>query len=150
MKVLSFDPELCVGCHICEETCSDTWFKVTDPAKSSIRIHDDGEGSFPSPSLGRGAGGEGLLRAVFCNQCGACIAVCPTEALYRDKNGIVRIRKKQCVGCLSCVGFCPYLVMFYHPDQVEPFKCIACGTCADECPAEALAIVEVETPASPQ
>ena len=136
MKVLSFDPELCVGCHICEETCSDTWFKVTDPQKSSIRIYDDD--------------GEGLLRAVFCNQCGACIAVCPTEALYRDKNGIVRIRKKQCVGCLSCVGFCPYLVMFYHPDQVEPFKCIACGKCADECPADALAIVEVETPASPQ
>jgi len=180
MKVLSFDPELCVGCHICEETCSDTWFKVTDPAKSSIRIHDDGEGSFPSPilgrgaggegsfpspslgrgaggegsfpspSLGRGAGGEGLLRAVFCNQCGACIAVCPTAALYRDKNGIVRIRKKQCVGCLSCVGFCPYTGMFYHPDQVEPFKCIACGKCADDCPADALAIVEVETPASPQ
>jgi carbon-monoxide dehydrogenase iron sulfur subunit len=136
MKVLSFDPELCVGCHICEETCSDTWFKVTDPQKSSIRIYDDD--------------GEGLLRAAFCNQCGACIAVCPTEALYRDKNGIVRIRKKQCVGCLSCVGFCPYLVMFYHPDQVEPFKCIACGKCADECPADALAIVEVETPASPQ
>ena len=136
MKVLSFDPELCVGCHICEETCSDTWFKVTDPQKSSIHIYDEDS--------------EGLLRATFCNQCGACIAVCPTEALYRDKNGIVRIRKKQCVGCLSCVGFCPYLVMFYHPDQVEPFKCIACGKCADECPAAALAIVEVETPASPQ
>ena len=130
MKVLSYDPELCVGCYICEETCSDTWFKVTDAEKSNIRIHEDDEGG---------------LSAVFCNQCGACIEVCPTEALYRDKRGIVRVRKKLCVGCLSCVGFCPYLAMFYHRDQTEPFKCVACGKCVDECPADALAIIDVDS-----
>jgi len=134
MKVLSYHVDLCVGCRICEEVCSETWFKTTDAKKSSIRIHiDDG----------------GHLSAVFCNQCGECITVCPTEALYRDKRGIVRIQKKLCVGCLSCVGFCPYLAMFYHADQPEPFKCIACGKCAEECPADALAIVEVETTPSP-
>ena len=131
MKVLSYDPELCVGCYVCEDTCSETWFKVRDPEKSSIRIHDDG---------------EVLLRATFCNQCGACIEVCPTEALYRDKRGIVRLKKSLCVGCLSCVGFCPYGAMFYHPDQDEPFKCIVCGKCATECPNEALAVIDVETP----
>ena len=126
MKVLSYDPELCAGCFVCEEVCSETWFKTSDVEKSSIRIHDE----------------DGSFSAVFCNQCGECIAVCPTEALYRDKKGIVRVRKKLCVGCLSCVGFCPYGAMFYHPDQAEPFKCIACGKCADECPAEALAIID--------
>ncbi len=135
MKVLSYNPERCVGCHTCEEVCSDTWFKVTDAEKSSIRIHDDS--------------GSGPLRAVYCVQCGDCIAVCPTEALSRDKKGIVRIQKKLCVGCLSCVGFCPYSAMFYHPDQTEPFKCIACGQCAKTCPADALEIVEVETPRAP-
>ena len=44
MKVLSYDPERCVGCYVCEEVCSNTWFKVTDAAKSSIRIHDEGNG----------------------------------------------------------------------------------------------------------
>lgn len=126
MKVLSHDPELCIGCHTCEEVCSEAWFKVAAAEKSSIRIHDE----------------EGNLSAVFCNQCGECIEVCPTEALYRDKKGIVRVRKKLCVGCLSCVGFCPYLAMFHHPDQTEPFKCIVCGKCADECPAGALAVVD--------
>lgn len=135
MKVLSYNPERCVGCHTCEEVCSDTWFKVNDAAKSSIRIHDDG--------------GSGPLRAVYCVQCGDCIAVCPTEALSRDKKGIVRIQKKLCIGCLSCVGFCPYLAMYYHSDQTEPFKCIACGQCAKTCPADALEIVEVETPRAP-
>lgn len=127
MKVLSYDEDLCVGCRTCEEVCSETWFKVTDAGKSSIRIHDDGEGP---------------LRAVFCVQCGDCVAVCPSEALYRDRRGIVRLRKKQCVGCVSCVGFCPYAAMFYHPDQTQPFNCIACGRCAKECPADALAVVD--------
>lgn len=134
MKVLSFNPDLCVGCHICEEVCSNTWFKVTDLEKSRIRIHDPGAGS---------------LQAVYCVQAGDCIAVCPTEALYRDKKGIVRIRKKLCVGCLSCVGFCPYAAMFHHSDQTDPFKCIACGQCVEECPADALAIVEIDTPRAP-
>jgi Fe-S-cluster-containing dehydrogenase component len=134
MKVLSFDPELCTGCHICEEVCSETWFKVVDEEKSSIRIYDPD---------------AGLFRAVFCNQCGECIEVCPTEALYRDKHGVVRLRDKLCVGCLSCVGFCPYLAMFFEPQESKPFKCIACGACAKECPTEALSIIEVESvPAS--
>jgi carbon-monoxide dehydrogenase iron sulfur subunit len=128
MKVLSHDPELCVGCYVCEETCSETWFKVVDREKSSIRIHYDD--------------GKATLSAVFCNQCGECIEVCPTEALSRDKRGIVRLRKKLCVGCLSCVGFCPYGAMLYHTDQTEPIKCISCGKCVEACPAGALAIIE--------
>ena len=137
MKVLSYDPEICVGCHTCEEVCSDTWHKVTDAEKSNIRIHEKEEH------------GEVTVNAVYCVQCGDCIDVCPTEALSRDKRGIIRLRKKLCVGCLSCVGFCPYMAMYSHRDQTEPFKCVACGKCAEECPAEALSVVEVETSRAP-
>ncbi|MCX7681910.1 MAG: 4Fe-4S binding protein [Anaerolineae bacterium] len=136
-RVLSFDADTCVGCHICEEVCSDTWFKTTDRELSSIRIHEERRED------------ELVLRAVYCVQCGECIAVCPVMALSQDRRGIVRLRKQLCVGCLSCVGFCPYLAMFYHASQTEPFKCVACGRCAEECPAEALAVVEVETPRAP-
>lgn len=130
MKVLSFDPDLCVGCGVCEEVCSETWFKEIDPERSRIRIVDRGEPT---------------LHALLCNQCGECISVCPTEALYRNKQGIVLLRKSLCVGCYSCVGFCPYEAMFYHPASHEPFKCVVCGKCVPECPAEALSIVERET-----
>jgi carbon-monoxide dehydrogenase iron sulfur subunit len=138
MKVLSYDPELCVGCHTCEEVCSETWFKVTDAEKSSIRIYEEMKDD-----------GEVSVSAIYCVQCGECVDICPSEALYQDKRGIVRLRKKLCVGCLSCVGICPYTAMYTHDDQMEPFKCISCGKCADECPAEALAIVEVETSRAP-
>lgn len=134
MRVLSYDAELCVGCHVCEEVCSETFFKETNEEKSKIRIHADA---------------ESLPRADFCNQCGDCIDVCPTVALYRDRRGAVRLREALCVGCLACVGFCPYQLMFWHPDETVPFKCIACGICARECPSEALDTVDVEEPLPP-
>lgn len=129
MRVLEYRADQCVGCYVCEETCAETWFKTSDREKSSIRIQQD-EGR--------------VLRAVFCTQCGECISVCPTQALSRDRRGVVRLQKALCVGCLTCVGFCPYSAMFHHPSLSEPFKCVACGRCVQECPADALSIAERE------
>jgi carbon-monoxide dehydrogenase iron sulfur subunit len=130
MKVLVFNPELCDGERGCEETCSQTWFKEVDHAKSAIRILDV-------------EGQPCRFAANLCNQCGKCIDVCPTMALKRDKRGIVRIDKDLCVGCMSCVGFCPNLAMRTHPDYAVPFKCVACGACAKQCPTGALSVQDV-------
>ncbi|MEW5720277.1 MAG: 4Fe-4S dicluster domain-containing protein [Chloroflexota bacterium] len=132
MKILAVKPELCNGCGACEEICAKTFFKVTDRNKSTIRVAKIAEGKY---------------RVDFCDQCGECIAVCPTQALYRIKNGIVRIREKDCVGCVACIGFCPTFVMYAVPDDIVPIKCIACGKCVDVCPTNALFMTEVEIPA---
>ncbi len=129
MKRLVVNPDLCSGCLKCEETCSTAYHKENLAEKSAIRVTVNN----PKP-----------LGHSICNQCGECIAICPTQAIYRDKAGIVRIRKADCVGCLSCVGFCPSLSMRYHSSLVEPFKCVACGLCAKQCPDHALSIVDVE------
>lgn len=136
MKLIGKKPELCIGCRACETACSQTWFKEDNAAKSCIRIKDEDSDS----------------KIVCCTQCGECIAVCPVEALTRDKNGIVRINKKTCVGCFMCVGYCPELyskehgksvhAMGMHEDHIEPFKCVTCGQCVKACPTEAIYIKE--------
>lgn len=130
MKVLAFDPDRCSGVRACEATCAETFFRVDDVERSSIRIRqlDDG------------------YEARYCIQCGVCVDVCPVNALWQDGNGVVHVRKRQCIGCMSCVGFCPYDVMFVDTDRAKPFKCIACGQCVDACPSGALALVNLEEP----
>jgi formate hydrogenlyase subunit 6/NADH:ubiquinone oxidoreductase subunit I len=34
--------------------------------------------------------------------------------------------------------------MHYHDDEPVPFKCVACGLCAKQCPSGALALTDVE------
>jgi len=43
-----------------------------------------------------------------CTHCGACISVCPTEALYVDKKTMkVIFDPEKCVACELCVKACP-------------------------------------------
>lgn len=142
MKVLLARRELCVACGACEEVCALTFFKVPDRERSAIRVTPPGGPWETEPELW-----DPDCTIEFCDQCGECIAVCPTQALFRSRDGIVRLRKRDCVGCLACVGFCPTLVMYVHPDDTLPFKCVACGKCVDECPADALLMAEAEIPA---
>ncbi|MEW6622486.1 MAG: 4Fe-4S dicluster domain-containing protein [Bacillota bacterium] len=122
MKVLKAKAELCDGCGRCELVCSQVWFKEEDRSKSAIKIEEN----------------SADYDINVCSQCGDCIEVCPTVAIYRNKAGVVLIDKEKCVGCFSCIGFCPTLSMRWHKDYLEPFKCIACGRCAKECPTGAL------------
>ncbi len=43
-----------------------------------------------------------------CTHCGACITICPTEALYMDKNTMkVVFDSDKCIACELCVKACP-------------------------------------------
>ena len=42
-----------------------------------------------------------------CINCGACVSLCPTEALHFDSDDTVDFSKKRCIGCLVCIDSCP-------------------------------------------
>jgi len=42
-----------------------------------------------------------------CFDCGACISLCPTSALYMDKDGSVKLDDNKCIYCGLCVPSCP-------------------------------------------
>lgn len=127
MKYLQTHEEKCIGCTNCVTTCSQTFFKEENPAKSCIVL-------FPQ-------GGDDFKLGV-CNQCGTCVEACPSDALSINKFGVVMLSKKKCTSCYLCVDACPSGDMRKHTDGEPPIKCIACGACARECPADALVVTK--------
>ncbi|MEW5910964.1 MAG: hydrogenase iron-sulfur subunit [Thermodesulfobacteriota bacterium] len=51
------------------------------------------------------------------------------------------VRDKICARCLTCVRTCPHGVPRHIVDSIQcaPAGCVACGVCAAECPAQAIA-----------
>lgn len=48
-----------------------------------------------------------------CRKCedAPCIAVCPADALEKDRDGIVERHTNLCISCKSCVTICPFGTM---------------------------------------
>ncbi len=64
-----------------------------------------------------------------CNHClnPACIASCPSAALYkRGEDGVVLVDQSRCRGWRACVAACPYKKMFYNWRTGKSEKCILC------------------------
>lgn len=53
-------------------------------------------------------GGSTTLRKGRCTHCGACVAHCPTGALYTDADRAVHFVRSKCIACGLCVPACPF------------------------------------------
>lgn len=42
----------------------------------------------------------------LCIDCGACISICPIDALYSD-NFSIELDEKKCILCKACIDVCP-------------------------------------------
>jgi len=48
-----------------------------------------------------------------CTDCGACIAQCPTGALFAEEGTLrVKLDSEKCIACQYCVPACPYSAIF--------------------------------------
>ena len=101
MEKIIIQPDLCDGCHDCQEACS--------------RLHG------ASGILVREV--EGSFYPIICQQCedAPCQLICPTEAMTKD--GIVEAK---CIGCGLCMMVCPFGAVV-----VEERKAHKCDQCPD-------------------
>lgn len=42
-----------------------------------------------------------------CIDCGACISLCPTDALHFNNEDRLEFSQEKCIGCLLCLDSCP-------------------------------------------
>lgn len=123
-KVLWVDPELCVGCQMCELMCSLQKTGSFNPYLARIKVTKRPE--------------KGLNLPIICRHCqkAKCQMACPEGALERDiRTGAVMLNEAKCIGCRACAAACPFGAIQIGP-QGEILKCDLCGgepTCVQFC-----------------
>ena len=125
------DSVKCVGCDICEYTCSFEKEKIFNPLKSRIR----------SVRLQ-----QVQNTAITCKTCSnaPCIAACPEDALTQNRQtGTVKVEEDKCKGCGWCIEACQYGALTLHPITHKPLICDTCSgdpKCIPTCPESALSL----------
>ena len=51
--------------------------------------------------------GRVIIEIDLCIDCGACVSLCPTDALYMDEKELLEYSLEKCIGCLLCLDSCP-------------------------------------------
>jgi Fe-S-cluster-containing dehydrogenase component len=125
-KIVTCDPDLCLGCRICEVACSVTKGKSLSPSLSCIHVAN----FEPVGSL--------ALACILCEKA-PCVTVCPTKALFKGENGVIRIDEKKCNGCSWCMGACKFGAITLNPTKKVVAICDLCDgdpKCVKLCPFE--------------
>lgn len=134
-----FDMTRCIGCRACQVACKDKNNLGIGVILRNAKTYE--VGSFPDVKV--------FNYSASCNHCEnpACVAACPTGAMYKAEDGTVLHDASLCIGCQSCAAACPYGVPQYNEELHIVNKCDACAylrakgqntACVDACPNRAL------------
>lgn len=111
------DPDLCVGCALCDFACSATKHEVINPNLARIRTVRI------EPIV---------MMAISCQMCEdpACVISCPRLALSQStETGVIIVDDDKCDGCGWCIQACEFGTILLNSEAktVE-----ICDLCEDE------------------
>lgn len=134
-----YDAEMCTGCKTCQVACKDK--NRLDVGTIFRKVTDYEIGEYPDARW--------YHLSIACNHCEhpACVAACPTGAMYIADDGTVLHDDALCDGCQNCVNICPYGQPKFIEEKGIVGKCDSCyairhaggnPVCVDACPLRAL------------
>jgi len=70
-----------------------------------------------------------IFSVMRCNHCtdAPCVEICPVEALFFRDDGIVDFDNRRCIACKSCMQACPYDALYIDPETNTAAKCNYCA-----------------------
>jgi Fe-S-cluster-containing dehydrogenase component/formate-dependent nitrite reductase membrane component NrfD len=145
----AIDLRKCIGCHACTIACKSEHEIPVGVNRCWVKTVE--KGSFPDTRR--------FFFPVLCNQCAdaPCVRICPTNALYRRRDGIVDLNAASCIGCRACMEACPYDQLFIDPNTHTAEKCNFCANrvenellpaCVIVCPTECRIFGDLDDPSS--
>ncbi|MGE5242674.1 MAG: NrfD/PsrC family molybdoenzyme membrane anchor subunit [Betaproteobacteria bacterium] len=145
----AIDLRKCIGCHACTIACKAEHQIPVGVNRCWVKTVE--KGTFPSTRR--------FFFPVLCNQCdeAPCARICPTNALYKRRDGIVDLHGESCIGCRACMVACPYDQLFIDPNTHTAEKCNFCANrienrlepaCVSVCPTECRIFGDLDDPAS--
>lgn len=108
-KRIYLNLDLCCGCKSCAAACSYPYFDHANLSHSEL----DEKADLP-------------MHCMHC-ELAACAEACPTGALKKEADGVVRRGAFLCVGCYSCISACPFGALPSELKYHVPAKCDLCS-----------------------
>lgn len=143
MKKLTIREDTCIGCHLCE-----IWCVVEHSESKDIIECFHNEIPRPMPRV-RVEENKPVTFPIQCRQCSepVCIFSCPSGAMHRDTDGVIRVDTARCQGCWTCILVCPFSAI--RKGQDYAIKCDLCQgreipSCVEHCPNNAITVEEVD------
>lgn len=146
MKRICVHEELCMGCGLCEVSCTVQHSRSHDFIKA-FRMES------PKPiSRVRLVREDTVSFAVQCRHCddAPCVSACLSGAMYIDeKTGAIMHDDERCMHCLTCIMVCRMGAIRMGPlGQKAIVKCDLCNgselpACVSNCPNNALTFEDV-------
>jgi anaerobic dimethyl sulfoxide reductase subunit B (iron-sulfur subunit) len=142
------DAASCIGCKTCQIVCRDK--NNTQAGESWRNISEITEGKWLEQNkLQVPVGVFAYYLSISCQHCAKplCMQECPSGAIYKDDNGIVKVYSDKCTGSETCVYVCPYGAPKINELTRKMGKCDMCAdlraenlnpACIDACPMRAL------------
>ncbi|MDQ3069089.1 MAG: polysulfide reductase NrfD [Acidobacteriota bacterium] len=143
----AIDLRKCIGCHACTIACKSEHEIPVGVNRCWVKTVE--KGSFPDTKR--------FFLPVLCNQCddAPCVSICPTNTLFKRRDGIVDFNSDSCIGCRACMAACPYDQIFIDPNTHTAEKCNFCANrvenklqpaCVSVCPTECRIFGDLDDP----
>ena len=110
--VMVVDLAKCKNALACQSACNKQHYITGDNAW--VKIYKMQESKDTAP----------YWMPTTCQHCDqpACVTVCPVDATFKRRDGLVLIDNTRCIGCRFCMAACPYSTRVFNwsePDQGE-------------------------------